>query len=167
MLKALSLLTALLAFSLPAFAATSSETAAARYLAANMRNPQKIQQFMRQIPKGGDLHNHASGSTFAEKMVEYAASDNLCVNRTTFAVYENTACQSANLLNLAIQDAGFYDSLIDAWSMQHFSFNHGKESGHDHFFSAFGKFGEISHRHMGEILTEITDRAGSQNEKAC
>src|SRR3990167_3763879 len=121
-----------------------------------------MHQFMQDMPKGGDLHHHASGSTFAEKMVRYAAQDNLCVNRNTFVVYANQQCPASDLLNYAIQDVGFYDALIDAWSMHHFM--RGQESGHDHFFNTFRKFGEISHRHTGEILAEITERAASQHE---
>lgn len=162
MKKYLLLGAVLFACSLSASAAPASETAAARYLASIQDNPQKIKKFMRDLPKGGDLHNHASGSTFAEKMVEYAAADNLCVNRATFTVYANGDCPQQDLLNNAVKDIEFYDGLIDAWSMQHFW--GGKESGHDHFFKTFTKFKEISHHHTGEILAEIADRAAAQHE---
>ncbi len=145
-----------------AFAATPSETAASRYLASIQGQTQKIRKFMHDMPKGGDLHHHASGSTFAEKMVGYAANDNLCVNRETFAVNANSQCPANDLLNTAIKDVEFYDALVDAWSMHHFF--SGKESGHDHFFHTFTKFGAISHQHIGEILAEITERAANQNE---
>ena len=114
------------------------------------------------MPKGGDLHNHASGSTFAENLLKYAENDNLCVQRTTFVVYMNTECKPGDILNLAIQDVSFKDALIDAWSMQHFQ--GGQESGHDHFFNTFRKFNAITHHHTGEILAEIVDRAAKQNE---
>ena len=145
-----------------AFAATPTETATSHYLASILQQPQKIKEFMRDLPKGGDLHNHASGSTFAEKMVGYAADDNLCVNRQTFVVFASASCPKQDLLNNAILDAEFYDNLIDAWSMQHF--HNGRESGHDHFFSTFSKFSEISHHHTGEILAEIAERAAEQQE---
>src|SRR3990167_9061996 len=119
---------------LPALAA-ASETATSRYYTSIQKNPQKIKKFMFDMPKGGDLHNHASGSTFAENMVKYAIDDNLCVNRTTLTVYANSECPSQDLLNNAIHDIEFYDALVDAWSMHHFM--KGKESGHDHFFNSF------------------------------
>lgn len=162
MKRCLLLCAALLTVNLSAQAATTSETAAARYLASIHSQPQKLRKFMHDMPKGGDLHHHASGSTFAEKMVTYAANDNLCVNRETFAVYANAQCPTNDLLNTAIKDIEFYDGLIDAWSMHHFI--RGEESGHDHFFHTFSKFGAISHQHIGEILAEITDRAANQNE---
>ena len=142
--------------------AATSETGADRYLASILEQPEKLHDFMASLPKGGDLHNHTSGSAFAEKMVEYAASDNLCVDRTTYTVTVNPLCLNNDLLNNAIKDADFYDNLVDAWSMQHF--HTGKESGHDHFFNAFTKFSEITHHHTGEILAEIAERAAEQNE---
>lgn len=158
----LLLCAALIAFHLPVFAATPSETAAGKYLASVLDQPQKVRKFMRDMPKGGDLHHHASGSTFAENMIKYAANDNLCVNRSTFAVFANSQCREQDLLNNAIQDIEFYDGLLDAWSMHHFM--GGDETGHDHFFNTFSKFGAISHQHIGEILAEIADRAANQNE---
>jgi adenosine deaminase len=143
-------------------AANLAETATEKYLASILDQPKKIQAFMSRMPKGGDLHNHSSGSTFAEKMMEYAVNDNLCVDRTSYTVFINNDCQFDDLLNNAIKNADFYDAIIDAWSMQHFQL--GKESGHDHFFNAFGKFKEISHHHIGEILAEIVERAAEQNE---
>lgn len=161
MKRCLLLCAALFTFN-TAFADQVSEAAASRYLASIHDQPQKIKKFMHDLPKGGDLHHHASGSTFAEKMIGYAANDHLCVNRETYAVYANSQCPASDLLNAAISDIEFYDALIDAWSMHHFF--SGKESGHDHFFHTFGKFGAISHQHIGEILAEITDRAANQNE---
>lgn len=142
--------------------ATPAEMATEHYLASIIDQPQKLQHFMSRMPKGGDLHNHTSGSAFAENMLDYAANDSLCVDRNTFTAYTNNHCQTENLLTTAVKDADFYDSLIDAWSMQHF--HAGKESGHDHFFHAFSKFREISHHHNGEIIAEIAERAAEQNE---
>ena len=35
------------------------------------------------MPKGGDLHNHLDGAIYAEDLIDFAASDNLCVVRTS------------------------------------------------------------------------------------
>jgi adenosine deaminase len=35
------------------------------------------------MPKGGDLHNHLSGSIYAEDLIDYAARDYLCLDRAT------------------------------------------------------------------------------------
>src|SRR6185312_8785463 len=55
-----------------------------------------------------------------------------------------------------------YNGLIDAWSMRNFvSF---KESSHDHFFNAFAKYSVVSKAYFPEMLAEVIDRAGQQNE---
>jgi len=162
MKKSLPLIAALSLFCISFNAAATSETDAGKYLASIIDKPQQIRKFVQDMPKGGDLHNHTSGSTFAERMLQYAAHDNLCVNRSTFTVTVNKECPANDLLNTAVKDIEFKDALIDAWSMHHFF--PGQESGHDHFFKTFGKFGLIAHEHTGEILAEIANRAANQNE---
>jgi adenosine deaminase len=161
-MKKILLCALLIVCSFSAAAVTPREIAAAKQFAAILNDKAKLEKFMRKMPKGGDLHMHASGSTFAENMIIYALNDNLCVNRGTFTVYRNTQCPASDLLITAVQDQVFFDALVDAWSMQHFKLGH--ESGHDHFFGTFKKFSPIAHDHIGEILAEITDRAARQNE---
>jgi len=67
-----------------------------------------------------------------------------------------------NLLDNVVQDPTLYRNIVDAWSMQDFNFI--KKSGHDHFFATFGKYSPITSKHSGEILAEITQRAGLENE---
>lgn len=143
------------------FASPQSEKATATYLSGALHDSQKLHAFLQDMPKGGDLHNHTSGSTFAENMLKYAANDHLCINRGSFKAY-NGKCSAENDLMTAIKDPDFKDAVIDAWSMQHFK--KGDESGHDHFFSTFGKFGIIPHLHQGEVVAEIAERAAEQNE---
>lgn len=143
-------------------AKSKAEYSTERYFEAIKTNPHKLTVFLQSMPKGGDLHNHESGATYAENMIKYAYNDNLCVDGATLAVFANPHCESQFLLNNAVKDPEFYDKIIDAWSMRHFIPS--KETGHDHFFSTFGKFGLIANQHRGEILAEITDRAGKENE---
>ena len=39
------------------------------------------------------------------------------------------------------------------------------DSGHDHFFATFDKFGGTDKTHMGEWLDEVATRAAAQNEQ--
>lgn len=144
------------------FASSVSENNTAHYFDSIKSNPQKLRTFLAHMPKGGDLHNHESGAAYAENMIRYAYNDNLCVNEKTFAVSVNQNCKSGDLLNNAVKNPYYYDQILDAWSMRHM--NEDKDSGHDHFFATFGKFGAISGNHRGELLAEIVERAGEQNE---
>ena len=40
----------------------------------------------------------------------------------------------------------------------------GAQSGHDHFFATFNKFGAVDGSHNGEFAAEVTQRAADQNE---
>jgi adenosine deaminase len=144
------------------FASPVSEQKTEQYYQSVKANSDSLKAFLQAMPKGGDLHNHESGATYAENLIKYAYNDNLCLNQSTYAVYFNSKCESQDLLNNAIKDPTVYDNIIDAWSMQHFTSS--KETGHDHFFQTFGKFSVITNSHRGEILAEITERAASENE---
>lgn len=143
--------------------ANASEYQTAKYFENIKKNPKELTAFLLAMPKGADLHMHISGSALSENLVSYAQSDSLCVNKSTFSVFTDSKCEPDNLLNIAVRDEQFFNHLVDAWSMRNFSI--GKESGHDHFFAAFGKFGPITGKHHGEILAEITQRAAEQNEQ--
>lgn len=149
-------------FSACVMAQSPLESNAEHYFDSIKANPHKLAVFLQSMPKGGDLHNHESGAAYAENMIKYAYNDNLCIDPLTFVASGNPHCESQYLLNNAVKDVAFYDKIIDAWSMRHFLSN--KESGHDHFFSTFGKFSLIANNHRGEILAEIADRAGMENE---
>ncbi len=141
----------------------SAEMNTARYFKSIQSNPQKLKPFLFAMPKGADLHMHATGATYAEKMLDYAAKDNLCINPETYLVYQEANCDAQNQLNEVLKQPDFKQKLIDSWSMRHFEHDEQPLS-HDHFFSTFPKFYFIAKHHPGEVLGEIAERAASQNE---
>jgi len=56
-------------------------------------------------------------------------------------------------------DNALRNALIDSFSMRNFV--PGKQSGHDHFFDTFDKFGEVS---SSDFVAELAERAADQNE---
>src|SRR5215208_6121009 len=64
----------------------AAELATAAYLETIRAEPLLLNVFLRAMPKGGDLHNHPSGAQFAERFVEYAAEEGLCVIRATLTL---------------------------------------------------------------------------------
>lgn len=147
---------------MPAIALTTLQHGTEKYFESIKTNPIKLALFLKKMPKGGDLHNHLSGASMAENLINYAKNDHLCVDRKNYNVYVDPHCLAANLLSNALNDLKFYDNIIDAWSMRHFHANH--ESGHDHFFATFNKYSLISSKHMDKVLSEVVNRAGEQNE---
>src|SRR5260370_35735758 len=61
----------------------TAEQRTARYLESVRKQPPLLLAFLHEMPKGGDLHNHLSGAIYAEDLIDFAASDNLCVDRTS------------------------------------------------------------------------------------
>lgn len=161
MLKKLVLTLSGLLFNLLVLAQSPSEIKMEQYLESVKTNPEKLLLLLIRMPKGGDLHNHLAGASYAERMLHYAQDDHLCVNPQTFTVFHQTDCDSQNQLANAIKNKQFYHQIIDAWSMRNFQAIN--ESGHDHFFSIFGKIDKITIQHQGEMLAEIANRAGLQN----
>ena len=113
------------------------------------------------MPKGGDLHVHLSGAIYAESFIDWASENALCVDRSTSKLI-SAACDSCEpyknkpSVRCAYQDHVLYDQLIDAWSMR--NWHPEDESGHDHFFATFEKFGPAMEGHVGDALAEVASR---------
>jgi len=149
---------------------------------ARARGPLALYAFLYNMPKGGDLHNHLSGAIYAESWIKAAGEDRLCVDVDAHSFVHATetangpepvhcdASPAARVENgrfpaaSLAQNQPLYDALVDAFSMRTFVPRTG-ESGHDHFFDTFDKFGGTSHKHMPEWLDEIASRAAAQNEQ--
>ena len=133
---------------------------------AQLRNdPPSLYAFLLRMPKGADLHNHASGAVYAESYLRFAAADGLCADMRAGTIVAQVAGGGCgdNLPAARLEtDNNVRNALIDSLSMR--DFVPGRESGHDHFFAAFGKFGPWKEEHRGELLAEVVRRAADQNE---
>ncbi|HZD92769.1 MAG TPA: adenosine deaminase, partial [Candidatus Sulfotelmatobacter sp.] len=138
---------------------TSPEQKTARYFELVRNQPLLLHVFLQQMPKGGDLHNHLSGAVYAESLINWAVQDGLCVDRNALSVTQPPCDPSAGKppVTAALQDPVLYDRLLDSFSMR--QFRPGPESGHDHFFATFGKFGAATNGHTAEMLAEVRSRA--------
>ena len=144
----------------------SPEQRAARYMESVRNQPPLLLAFLRQMPKGGDLHNHLSGAIYAESWIDYAAEDGLCVDHTTSFLIAPPCdpCEkyaSKPAVACAYKDHVLYNQIIDAWSMR--NWNRGDASGHDHFFATFDKFYLATLNHTGDELAESASRAAADH----
>jgi adenosine deaminase len=139
------------------------EQKTARYFESIRKSPQQQLAFLLRMPKGGDLHNHLSGSIYAESYIQWAADNGLCVNNQTQALLvppEKSNCDpKANLspVSNALTNSVLYRQMIDAWSMRNWQLS--GQSGHDHFFDAFVKFGPATYGQIGRMIAEAASRA--------
>ena len=150
-----------------ASSASAEALAAKAFDDARKMGPPALRAFLYRMPKGADLHNHLSGAIYAESWIRVAGEDHLCVDTQTlsFDKPDIGACKPGEVpASDAPVDQHLYDRLIDAFSMRTFV-PRTADSGHDHFFDTFDRFGGTSKEHLGEWLDEVATRAASQNEQ--
>ncbi|PNE40945.1 adenosine deaminase [Streptomyces noursei] len=139
----------------------AAEARTAAYLESVRQDPGRLRDFFRQLPKGGDLHNHLSGAIPTEYLITLAAEDGLCIEEKTMTAVTAPCGPGKRPAADARTDRAFHDALLRAWSMEDFPSG---QSGHDHFFDTFGKFGEVTWRHRGKLLAKVADGIAAQHQ---
>lgn len=138
--------------------ASPAAEATARYLESIRADPLRVAAFLRELPKGADLHNHLSGAVYAESFLAWAAEDGRCITLGTFAATA-APCDTAAQVSAAAAQASssLYGKVVDAWSMR--QWKPAVESGHDRFFNTFGLIGAAGDGRLGDMLAEAATRA--------
>ncbi len=161
----------LVALALPATAPAAGppggpQARTARLLNAIRTDEPKLRAFLKAMPKGADLHNHLSGAVPAEKLIELAAGDALCIDTLTLTAMPAPATPGAACplgqrpAADASTDGDLHERILRAWSMK--DFEPGPVSGHDHFFATFGKFGLATSR-KGDMLATVAQSNARQH----
>ena len=157
---------------------SANEALTARHLASLVAGDPKMAEltmFFSQMPKGGDLHHHYSGSIYAEQYVEWIDKQGFCVYKTSYRIESNkdtvakerdkppaerTCLTSGEIL----ADDYTYRELLQRWSSKDFD-NHGaiQPPPDRQFFQTFGFFGAVSNNNFNEGLLELKKRAIQEN----
>ncbi|MFF2329189.1 MULTISPECIES: adenosine deaminase [unclassified Streptomyces] len=140
-------------------AVTLAERRTQRHLDALRNRPARLRAFFTALPKGGDLHNHLSGAARTEFLIKLAAEKGLCIDATMTAVAPPCGPGTRPAAD-ARTDAAFRQEIIRAWSMQDFPPD---QSGHDHFFDTFNKFG-MATWDRGKLLANVANTVVEQNQ---
>jgi adenosine deaminase len=139
----------------------ASEQRTASYFESIRKSPPRQLAFLLKMPKGADLHNHLSGAIYAEHYIEWAAQAGLCVNNRTMALTvpasPSKCADQQTTATTALTNSVLYRQMIDAWSMRNWQLS--GQSGHDHFFDAFGIFGPATYNNSGKMLAEAVKSA--------
>ncbi len=136
-----------------------AQTAIETKLAQLKKSPPELHAFLYKMPKGGDLHNHLSGAIYAESFIRVAAENHLCVDKVLLAIVAPPCTDNKVDAAQAQANNNLRNALIDSLSMRNYEW--GRQSGHDHFFATFDKFGPVD---SGDLVAEIAQRAADQNE---
>lgn len=141
---------------------TANEARTARYFESIRNNPNLLLAFLRDMPKGGDLHNHLTGGIYAESFIQWAAEAGDCVDPKSSDLSAGP-CQPPLLpVSDGFSDPALYARMIDSFSMRNWQYS--GESGHDHFFDTFGKYWQATQGTADKMLAEAASRAASQHE---
>jgi hypothetical protein len=144
-------------------APTAGEARAERAFRGTRGDPGTTLAFLRPMPKGGDLHNHLSGSVYAESFIRWAADAGLCVSPSKIEL-SSPPCDGADIVPVteAQKTPALYRRIVDAFSMRNWQLS--GQSGHDHFFGTFSKFSRATEGQTGKMLAETASRAAAQGE---
>jgi adenosine deaminase len=145
----------------PAECGAAWEDKAADQFDAVVTNPTALSAFLTAMPKGGDLHQHLNGAVYAEKVLDWARTDGNCINSTTYSTVASNQCSAATMPTPTM--GAFYDAIVRAWSMKDFVATP-TNTGHDHFFSTFGKYGLVAGLHRDEAIADVLERAADENQ---
>ena len=140
---------------------TSGGEDAHRFFAAAHDNPAALRIFLKDFPKGADLHSHLSGAVWAESYIDWAAHDGLCVDVHALALAP-PPCDGKD--KVAASDHGAIDPLRAKLvrSLSTAGYLDDEHNGHDQFFSAFSRFNSASRGRVADMLAEVTMRAAGQ-----
>lgn len=139
-------------------ASTTAEDATARYFESIRHSTPHAILFLRDMPKGADLHSHLSGAVYAESHIDAAAALGYCISAALAILPApcDTAAGTVPAARAAV-DPVLRNRLIDAMSMR--NWQPSQRSGHDQFFGSFGRFG--AGVGLGDRLAEVIARAAA------
>ncbi|RYJ36516.1 Adenosine/AMP deaminase [Flavobacterium anhuiense] len=134
------------------------------YLEKIRNNEALLTAFFQQMPKGGDLHHHFSGSVYAEPLLERAIAEDFYLNLETMAV-SKTKPSNGNWENFSsLKNKGkleYYEQqIMQTWSIKDYN---GSVPSDDQFFYSFMKFEPTIAGHFAEGMLELKKRAIAEN----
>lgn len=128
-------------------------------------NEAELTAFLSQMPKGGDLHHHFSGSIYAEPLLQRAIADDFYLNTETMNVLKEKPATGnwelfSNLKNNGTLDV-YKQKIMQKWSVK--DYNHVDYPSDKLFFESFMKFEPAIKGNFGQGLLELKNRAISEN----
>ena len=140
-------------------------------LYAIRNNKAALQYFFSQMPKGGDLHNHLTGSAYAETYFRIAVNANMYLDTQTFKLYKNDPGldpRLPKLIRLSADMPNLHTLLvqcIDHWSVRNYGYYSQTLPPDEFFFGTFGIFGSAddTNEYLTAILRELRERAYNEH----
>ncbi|KTC66525.1 adenosine deaminase [Legionella adelaidensis] len=132
------------------------------YFNSIKKDPNALYAFLKEMPKGGELHYHLAGSVYPEEILKISSRGNYCVTPATFVFTPAVeACPWITNKQLAT-DQNLFDQFVRTWSMKQFLPL--TESREQHFFATFPKFITLIGDYQAKMIALTMERAANQNE---
>ena len=135
------------------------------YLEKIRDNEVALTAFFSQMPKGGDLHHHFSGSIYAEPLLQQAISADFYLNTETMDVLKDKPGNGNWYKFSTLKNNGTLDlykqKIMQKWSVK--DYNYVDYPSDKLFFEAFMKFEPAIQGNFGSGLLELKNRAISEN----
>ncbi|PIF33972.1 adenosine deaminase [Flavobacterium sp. 9] len=137
---------------------------AENYLQKIKNNEALLTAFFQQMPKGGDLHHHFSGSIYAEPLLERAIAEDFYLNLETMAVSKTKPAKGNWETFSSLKNNGkleqYEQQVMQTWSAKDYN---GSVPSDDLFFDSFMKFETTIQGHFAEGMLELKKRALAEN----
>ena len=141
--------------------AHADERSTAQRFERARRDEPSLIAFLRTMPKGGDLHNHAGGALYLEQGLDSAVEKGLFYNPKTLRFEREKSAENVPASELLTNDPMRYQ-FFNIASMR--GATEGPTGGHDHFFRTFGFLGgPWQSAGRDEVLATVARRARMQN----
>jgi len=144
---------------------TAFAQSAENYLEKIRNNEAELTAFFAQMPKGGDLHHHYSGSIYTEPLLAHAIAKDFYLNTQTMAVSQEKQSGAEWVLFSTLQKNGELDvykqKIIQKWSAK--DYNNVDYPSDKLFFESFMKFEPATQGNFEAGLLEIKNRAVKEN----
>ncbi|WP_298902891.1 adenosine deaminase [uncultured Psychroserpens sp.] len=127
----------------------------------------ELNQFFTNMPKGGDIHHHYTGSIYAETYLDWVGDKNWRIDSCSLKIIKDVSeTQGCTLLTAdeVIKNTALYRQLLELWSDLDFANHDHSEPPPDlQFFNTFGYFGAVSDEYMNIGLNILKERAINEN----
>ena len=133
------------------------------YLNSIRKNQAALRHFFNIMPKGGDVHNHLTGSAYAETYFELAAKKGMYVNLETGRLYTQKPIEVETIrLSKDMDDLHNHRmALIDKWSIRNFQPYKYPLGPDEYFFGTFGLLAALTSdvNNLAHLMNELKVRA--------
>ncbi|CAG36810.1 amidohydrolase family protein [Desulfotalea psychrophila] len=115
-------------------------------------NIAQLNLFLTEMPKGGDIHHHFSGSIYVETYLDWAKANSQLIDTETLKISEDKT-KTLLTVDALRSNAELYRRLLTLWSDKDYSNHYQLQLPPDaNFFNTFGYFGYVSQSYEKGML---------------